>query len=227
MIDMYNPVVQKTTKNEVKVGIANSFSVMYLTTLSIIQGVVLGFWARFIPTDPKGWLVIFSPCGLKIALMCLTTLLIIIGLWHAYFWLAAIAKWTPLIWDSLYMFLIGAIELIVVKNIGSASWYYAVAILAIVGGTQYYYNVSRLPDESWDTDAKQIGEHICTYKSERGKALVLIGFVALIITIGVHNLYPKGLWIVAVLILGAQCWAIRQHIMDQKETLNRVGTLSV
>lgn len=227
---MYNPVVEEISKEWIKKSISNSFSSMFLTMLSIIQGVALGFLAVNIPVKLEGWHNIISNCGLENLLLFLTTLLIIIILWHSYFWLAVVAKWTPLIWDSLFMFLIGAIELIAVKNIGNPIWFYAMTLLGIVGGFQYLYNVARLPEMSWANDTKEkdkdIGDYIRGYKTKRGWWLITISFVFLVATILFHIYSPNLLWIVSFGILTGQCWALWKHLSDQKETLNRIGTIS-
>ncbi len=150
----YNPVVEETDIGMIKTSITNSFSGMFLTMLSIVQGVALSLLIFNFPVNIAGWQVF----PLEKLLMCLITLLTIIILWHSYFWLAVVARWTPLMWDSLLLFLIGAIELIAVRSIGNHLWYYALAILGIFGGLQYFYNAVRLPDKSWkDTTEKAIG----------------------------------------------------------------------
>ncbi len=89
-------ILPPTDLDWVRGNIGNSFSSMFLTLLSIIQGLALAVLASSVQErlDTLNWI------------MFLTTFLMIVGVWHAYYWLAAIARWTPLIYDSLLMFFV-------------------------------------------------------------------------------------------------------------------------
>ena len=223
---MYQPVIKKQWIQD---SILNSFSGMYLTMLSIMQGVAMSLLAGKVPVTKTAWQSI-SAHGIEYLMMCLLTLIIIIVLWHSYFWLAVIASWTPLIWDSLFMFSIGAIELIAIKSIGSTGWFYAIGLLGIVGGHQYKYNVKRLPMESWSAkpndNAEDIGQWIRDYKTRRGENLLKLSEVLFLVTalFDICSLlkFPFFTWILLAAILAGQIWAIAKHISDQKETLNRI-----
>lgn len=231
---MYNPVIKQTEKEWIKNNISNSFSRMFLTMLSIIQGVALSFLVIRIPITIDKWHAAFSMDNINILLKNAITFLLIITLWHSYFWLAAIAKWIPLIWDSLFMYLIGMIELIIVKNIGNPIWFYAVVLLGILGGLQYRYNVARLSEEVWANDTKEnnlglendIGQHIRTYKTNRGNRLVDISILILVFTVHFHLFFPNCLWVILLVMLFGQCWALWKHLSDQKTTLRHIGTIA-
>jgi len=132
------------------------------------------------------------------------------------------------------MYLIGMIELIIVQNIGNPIWFYAVVLLGILGGLQYRYNVARLSEEVWANDTKEnnsgsekdIGQHIRTYKTNRGNRLMDISVVVLIFTVHFHLFFPNYLWVILLVILSGQCWALWKHFSDQKTTLRLIGTIS-
>lgn len=238
---MYRPVIKKEW---IQTGILNSFSGMYLTMLSIIQGVALGLLVGQIYDTQTGCPNI-STHGIEFLLMCFLTLLIIIVLWHSYFWLSVVAAWTPLIWDSLFMFLIGAIEFIAVKSIGSTDWFYAVAFIGVVGSLQYFYNRKMLPKPAWHDNTKDVGGEkgkygipkkdiggwIRKYKWRRGWRLLGISLVVLLATWLSHKyswfsclIFGYSL-LKALLFVGVSAglgYAIYQHLDDQKETLMKL-----
>jgi hypothetical protein len=228
---MYRPIIEKKW---IQGSIRDSFSGMYLTMLSIIQGVALSLLvSKFFSTpacNPNT-----SICEIEHLLMSFLTFLIIIIFWHSYFWLAVIAAWTPLIWDSLFMFSIGAIELSAINSIGSIYWFYFIAFMGIVGGAQYLYNVARLPEEAWDDNTKDlkghvnkeglrpkdIGAWICKYKTKRGWKLIAISLAVLYLTLASNKLT----WLRVVLYFGilyAQLYSIKQHLGDQRQTLEKL-----
>ena len=216
---MYRPVI----KNQwIKDSIQDSFSGMYLTVLSIIQGVALSLLISKV-FDIKIIYRDVSTYEIEYLLMCLLMFLIIIVLWHSYFWLAVVAAWTPLIWDSLFMFSLGAIEFIAIKSIGSIFWFYAVAFIGIFSGLQYHYNVSKLPEEVWDDDTKEIGNWIRKYKKERGWYLFGIGIGTLIVTVLSHK-YSWLRILLFVVISAGLIYAIFQHRSDQKKTLEKLAS---
>jgi len=126
------------------------------------------------------------------------------------------------------MFIIGAIELIAVRSIGNHLWYYALGILGIIGGLQYFYNAVRLPDKSWkDERAKKLGDWLQKYKRKRGLVLIIISAVALIFT-GFAHKFPVLKWVVITIFAFGQVFAIVQHLNDQRETLEeKIGTINI
>jgi hypothetical protein len=214
---MYKPEIKKKW---IQKGVQNSFSGMYLTMLSIIQGVALSFLVSKV-FDAQTGVPYSSPYGLEYLVMSLLTLLIIIVLWHSYFWLSVIASWVPTIWDSLFMFLIGSTELIAVKSIGNTVWFYAVAFIAIFGGFQYRYNVLNLQEDAWHTDTKDIGGWIRDYKTKKGFALLSIGSAILVATIFSHWFSRVKIFLYIGILIGL-LYTILQHREDQIETLKKL-----
>lgn len=145
--------LSSTNKEQTIENIMNSFSAMYLTMISIVQGVALGILFYKISALYSEWVKfpdIFSTFSLLyILLTVITTFLFIILTWHSYFWLAAIARWVPLIWDSILFFILGAFEFILIESLScynTLAWIYIFSIVGIIGGIQYIYNSIRLFD---------------------------------------------------------------------------------
>ncbi len=195
--------------------------------LSIIQGAALSFWVVKISSLPINWQNPLTEESFRQLLPYFVSFLLIIILWHSYFWLAVIGRWTPLIWDSLLMFLIGAIELFVINNMNHYIWYYSLGFLGILAGIQYIYNAERLNDEVWDIDAKEIGRHIRQYKKKRGQVLIFFSCAGMLIIFVVHIFRPNYLYLSAIIILFVQFWTIREHLRDQKNTLSKLKIYSV
>jgi hypothetical protein len=210
-------VLPRTGLSSVRDSIGISFSTMSLTLLSIIQGIAFVFLVdqyRNNGYDPKQ------------ILFFITTFLVIVGIWHAYYWLAAIARWTPLLYDSLLMFVMGATEIAVVCSIPRAEWLQYLGLLSLLAAVQYWYNARRLGPETWAPDAKDLGEHICRYKKERVWKFVLFGFaligVRYLLEIRDLHWLKERLWIVALLALVMQLYSFWNHLKDQHETLRLI-----
>ena len=219
---MDSKVLDCISKKWVRDNIANSFSGMFLTLLSIVQGVALGVWAtQWIPKTEADWQQVLS----LDLLLILTTFLLLVTIWHSYFWLAAIAYWVPSIVDSLLMFLIGATQLVVIYNMktGSPYWFYGIAVLGLLGGVQYHYNALMLPAHVWCTETSELGDHIRAYKKKRGKKLIGSSVVLFLATLALHIRWPNRVWWLVFLVLGVQLWSLWRHLHDRTKTLNYLG----
>lgn len=143
--------LSSTNKEQTIENIMSSFSSMYLTMLSIVQGVALGILFDKVSALFFEWIE-FSDifATIYVPLTVITTFLFIILTWHSYFWLAAIARWVPLIWDSILLFILGALEFILIESLSSYNtliWLYLFFIVGIICGIQYIYNSTRLFDK--------------------------------------------------------------------------------
>ena len=100
-----------------------AFTQIYLTLVSVIQGVAVGYLATVIGSRGQApsysWILIGA------------TLVLIIGIWHTNAIGIAISAWVPTLADSFIPFLIGAGEIFVIKSINESiqDWVLSVAIL--------------------------------------------------------------------------------------------------
>ena len=243
----YDLRLKGTQRHQIIENIMNSFYSMYLTMISIVQGVALG--VLFYKTSDLFETAIFETHWMTVVfVLCahLITFFLIILTWHSYFWLAAIARWVPLIWDSILFFVFGAFELALIRSLSfpwNFSWFYLFAAIGIIGGLQYMYNSIRLKDTEnqlqkeysdqhnkiWLGDLEDLGEHIQKYKYNRGVNLILIslaflGFVALLNIVIVIKCIPVTFTrivklLLVLYILYIQIKLIKKHLNDQKETI--------
>lgn len=215
-------ILEPITPKWVRDNITASFASTYLTLLSIIQGVSLGMWANeAVPRTGQDWqnlLTLQEPDKLG---MRLATLLAIVIIWHAYFWLAAIARWITSIWDSLLLFFIGVAELAAIFNIGQTAWFYSLGFLGLLGGIAYITGASHLQKNDYSQDAygTRLWNHIRLYKEKRGKILLVIAFLALLSFVVLHSVTGAiSNWTIFV-VLGAQGWLIKRHVSGRRTTL--------
>jgi hypothetical protein len=181
---------------------------MYLTMISIVQGVALSLLVAKAPElTGWGWTEIFAFTWTLDSILPLlskgayivTTFLLIVLTWHSYFWLAAIARWVPTILDSVLFFVFGAFEFMLIDSLShpdSFAWFYFFASIGLLSAIQYKYNSKRLDDtkvkktennvlliDIWHKDVEDLGGHVVSYKKDRGKRLLIksICFIAALI----------------------------------------------
>lgn len=206
-------ILEPTGIDWVRKNIGNSFSNMFLTLLSIIQGLALAVLASAVEE---------STLNVLNSIMFLTTFLMIVGIWHAYYWLAAIAKWTPLIYDSLLMFCIGAAELAAIYSMPGHEWFYFLGLLTILGGVQYKYNARRLGDGMWAPNAKALGKHIREYKSKRVPILLFAGFILFVLGLASKK-WTGWMWAFCLVPLIVQVFLVLRHLTDQQDTVDKIA----
>ena len=234
----YDPRLTHTTKYQIIEKIMSSFSSMYLTMISIVQGVALALLIDNISGIIKWDGMNFNPYKVEIAL---TTFFVIILSWHSYFWLASIARWVPTIWDSILFFVFGASEFFLIESLSilhSFAWFYFFAITGIIGSIQYSYNSKRLKDNDiqidkiriWSWNVTKLGEHISEYKKKRSENLMITSCIFFGYLIGIDlmvknsyittscSIYIK--FILVTFILFYQFYLIIRHIKDQKITID-------
>lgn len=221
-----NRVLDQIDPRWISQTIAGSFSQMYLTLLSIIQGVALAEWAsKSIPRDAAGWEALLTADGLGDVAFRLTTLATLVVVWHAYFWLAAIARWTPAIWDSFLVFGIGAAEFVAVINIGQRAWFYAFAALGALGSAAYLYHGSRLEQHDYVGGFREMWYHVREYKEKRAWRLLAMSLGLLGITVGLHltasGPMPDWLVVYPAIAVGYMVYDHRKRRIQTLDILDR------
>jgi len=210
-------------------NIAGSFGSTYLTLLSIIQGVALGLWAiASIPNTDEAWLSLLTLEGVSAIGVRLTTLLLIIIIWHVYFWLAVTVRWIPGFIDSLLVFTIGLTELAAVLNMDQIAWFYNMAVLGILAGLAYNYNAKQLDKQGYSDDvhSQKLWVHMSSRRKQKGKRLLFHSLLFLIVVVILHVLVsylqlPELFTIAIIFLLALEIWLIKRH------TDRRNGTLKI
>lgn len=111
-----------------------SYSPMYLTILSIIQGVALGGLASVVASAHDQFTIVHW-------VMALNTFCVLIIIWNVFTVQSGLWNWIPDVRDGAIVFVTGAVELFLSEAIvGSLStWLIAMALIGVVGsiGTGY------------------------------------------------------------------------------------------
>lgn len=95
--------MDKIDKEFIEQSIHNTFPSLYLTSMSVIQGVALGslIWNVFTPLKEE---VMAVPLWVN----TLITFGMILGVWYEYSWFVIMFRWTPTIIDAFIPYLLGA-----------------------------------------------------------------------------------------------------------------------
>jgi len=119
-------------KEEIRRKLLQSITSHYLTLVSVIQGVVLGYGISILETNKdkfsqSEWLII------------ITTFLIIISIWDEYQLGCSVYEWIPGIRDSTIPFLLGASELLMIRsiNVSLRWWFFYAAIFCLCAGAAF------------------------------------------------------------------------------------------
>lgn len=114
----------------------NSFSSTYMTLVSILQSVVLGYWAVQLENLPFDLLYSSSP-DIRVLgdLLCFTSMFVfVIAFWNAYRMGSTIFFWIPTLIDSVIPFSIFAVQIYLIYIISSDNeflWFGGMVILCV------------------------------------------------------------------------------------------------
>lgn len=98
--------------------------ISYLTLLSIVQGVALGFLANKLPSS----LAINS-----VTILFSTTFLIIVLTWNEYFMGVATLRWIPALFDSLIPFMFCMSEIFLINHLSEPKkWFIGMSIFGFI-----------------------------------------------------------------------------------------------
>ena len=95
---------------------------LYLTLISVVQGVVAGYFASVVND-------VYSSLSVRQWILIGATFLQIVAIWHSYAIAIVISAWIPTLADSIIPFTYGAAQLLVVGAVRSSeqSWVRAMA----------------------------------------------------------------------------------------------------
>lgn len=217
----YNPNLLLIGPRQLKWNIVNSFSIMFITMLSIIHGIVFSKFGTEIISHGFTSNLDCVDCLAKYV----SSFLILVMVWHSYFWLAAIAKWPPSFVDSVFMFVVGVAEYTMIHNIHNGHWwYYCVYSIGYIGAIQYMYNVDCLKGK-YKEKCDKIENHILTYKKKRSEDLIFLTSIFLGVTILLHWKMPDALIVMSLIILAAQSYPIYRNFRDRYILLSELERL--
>jgi hypothetical protein len=115
-------------RKAVLVSMLGSFTDVYLTLVSIIQGAVFGYGVIYLM---QRW----TTLELSQWILVLVTGLFFIAVWQEYVYMSVLFSWVPGIKDAIFPFALGSAELILVSSIplGVAAWFRAMTVAMAVG----------------------------------------------------------------------------------------------
>lgn len=131
--------VQALTAVELQRRVGDSFPAVYLTIISIIQGVALGLLATNTSAAYYG-LPTGSPIVVGLALFArsLLLLLTVVLISYQYTWFVGVFRWPPRFWDTLVPFALGSAEIVpmfVLQN--EIAWWWWMWWLCVMGGLAF------------------------------------------------------------------------------------------
>ena len=130
----------------VKKRLKDSFSLVYLTLLSVIQGVALADLALVVGAGYQQFTVV---CWLLV----LVNFGMVITVWHLFTMHITLWSWIPDLRDAIIVFIIGAVELVFNHTISLSlsAWLFIVAIFAIMAILAIWYVGQRAKEEGENT----------------------------------------------------------------------------
>jgi len=181
-------VFKRLDQEEFRHRMQSSFPAVYLTIISIIQGVAMGILVyntfEYIK-DPKitGCYVRFLPYSA----MCFIFLIVVT---REYTWLVGTLKWSPKVLDTIIPFVLGLSEIIPVFYLTSPHiWWLLVAILCFVGSAAFSNTLWNCKKSMFGENEKAYSRTVSALKWDR-----LIALIATDISIFSWILLPKKVW---------------------------------
>jgi hypothetical protein len=125
--------------------IKETFTQIYLTLMSVIQGVALGYLATAIDDS-------YNDLSLVNWILVAATFSQIVGIWHNSIIATIMSAWIPTLADSIIPFLVGAGELFLIASIRASlqAWLAIMAILSmayLLAYLNHSMHMRRRPDE--------------------------------------------------------------------------------
>jgi len=128
--------MNKLNKKEFKARMGDSFPSVYLTMISIIQGVALGILAsqinRLIFHPEQGSTMIRH--WLLVAPYCIFSFMSILIVAYQYSWFIGLFKWSPAFWDIFFPFSLGLTEILPMFFLNKpAGWMLCTSVFSFMG----------------------------------------------------------------------------------------------
>lgn len=124
---------------------------VYLTLMSIIQGVALGglIWTTKTLLDNNELLRSSNELTFMLWLQLLINFLLITYIWYAYVGAGLLYKWVPSYLEALTPFVIGLLEAAVIVAVGNLFWWFILLGIISVAGAAEHYNMFSHLREHW------------------------------------------------------------------------------
>lgn len=181
-------VFEPLSTTEFKRRIGDSFPAVYLTVISIIQGVALGILAYntfgYIK-DPK----LVEPWIRFLPYSAICFILIII-LTCEYTWFIGVFKWSPKIWDTIVPFALGLSEVVPMFYLTNPqSWWLLTAIFCCVGAAGFFNTLRNCKQLMFGENKQAYRRTINTLKCD-----ILLALIAALNCVFAWNFSSRKNW---------------------------------
>ena len=192
----------------VKQRLKGSFSLVYLTLLSVIQGVALADLALIVSTGYQQFTVVRW-------LLVLVNFGVVITIWHTFTMHITLWGWIPDLRDTIIPFMIGAVELVLNHTISLSlsEWLFIMAIIASMAMLAIWYVGQRAKEEDENTTMLSLlRKHLrlyALYNLGVGALYLLLAVVSRVESLGTSNGVQTGRGVLALtfVLLVAGCIA--------------------
>ena len=184
----------------------DSFSPVYLTLLSVIQGVALADLALIVGAGYQQFTVVRW-------LLVLVNFGMVITIWHTFTIHITLWSWIPDLRDAIVPFMIGALELFLNHTISLSLsvWLFIVAIIASTATLSIWYVGQRAKEESENTKLLSLlrRQHrlFALYNLGTGALYLLLAVAIHVESLESSNGVQSGRGVLALVLLVAGCVA--------------------
>jgi hypothetical protein len=186
----------------------NSLSPIYLTLLSVIQGMALADLALIVSTGYQQFTVVRW-------LLVLVNFGVVITIWHTFTMHITLWRWIPDLRDTIIPFMIGAVELVFNHTISLSlsAWLFIMAIIASMAMLAIWYVGQRAKEEDENTTMLSLLRKYlrlyALYNLGAGVLYLLLAVVSRVDSLEAANEVQTGLGVLALafVLLVAGCIA--------------------
>jgi len=220
--------------NEIKKIIETVFPSIFLTLMSIIQGVTLSMWGtktfnRLFSSDNLDWA--FLPYGLL-------TFLILVIVWHEYMLAALVNRWVPSWCDSLIPFFLGAAEIVLIMFMGDPRWFIGLMVVLVIGALAYLNTYQHVKDRMLYVEG-DAGEEMHKFAQKDAGRSVTLSIICAAVTslFGVGLIFWKfegiflwlafivvGLIVLIFILIRAASWKKEVAMYAKYDRKNKIAT---
>ena len=186
----------------VKKRLTDSFSLVYLTLLSVIQGVALADLALVVGAGYQQFTVVRW-------LLVLVNFGMVITVWHQFTMHITLWSWIPDLRDAIVPFVIGALELVFnhMISLSLSAWLFILAIIATTATLAIWYVGQRAKEESENTKMLSLlrRQHrlFALYNLGVGALYLLLAIVSRVESLEANNGVQTGRGVFALALLVA------------------------
>lgn len=202
------------TAERIKERIQSQFPSVYLTLLSIIQGVALGLFAAKIW---ENYTLIFERCDFMTIWATLITFLLLIHVWHEYVIASISMLWIPKLLDALLPFGLGLGEFILIQALAPLSvsrWFWGAVILSSFGICAYFNTAFRMEKRSTSSEK---AKNLIIREARVGAGMSLITLVICLLKLTIFPQTPEWVFLLILTALFGALFMLKGYWFWKKQ----------